>query len=113
MHLTDLGWFDLVSLVVMFGTFAWIDRYAARHPYGTGHYGKMERKRRAREARRQHFEQQSGQGKARNEAVMTDMLAPLRREAGTGRASSSDAGADHRRARAGGSDDGEEHPPIG
>ncbi len=91
MHLTNLGWFVVVSLTILVASFGWIDRYAARHPYGTGRWGQIERERREREARRHRVEeekrQQDAQRKARNEAVMTDSLARLRAD-GNAKASS-------------------------
>jgi hypothetical protein len=105
MHLPSRVWFDVVPLVVMFVAFALIERYARRHPYGTGRHGQMERKRRAREAHRQRVEQQDNQGKARNEAVMADMLARLQPEAGARTASRDEEIKRGRGSSAGG------HPP--
>jgi hypothetical protein len=88
MHLPARVWFEVVPLLVMFGAFALIERYARRHPYGTGRYGEKERRRRAREARHQRHAQPNGQdNKARNEAVMAELLGRRRPETGPGPAS--------------------------
>ena len=110
-HLTNLG-SNAVLLLVMLGAFAWIDRYAARHPYGTGHFGEMERKRRASEAHRRRIEQQNRQGRERNEATMADMRARLRPEAGARTTSSADAEANPGGAGAGGSSRADGDPAV-
>ena len=75
----DLG-LPVILLIVMIGAFAAIDRYAARHPYGTGRFGEAERKRRAREAQLQGSEQRGRQARESNEAAIADVRARLRPE---------------------------------
>jgi hypothetical protein len=70
---------NLIALVVIMAVLACVDRYASRHPYGTGHFAKVERKRRTEEARRRRREESDDEAKARNEAVMAELLAQSRR----------------------------------
>ena len=80
---------NLIALAVMLACLALVDRYAKRHPYGTGHFGKVERKRRAHEAHRRRVAQPDPGAKARNEAVMSNMLARARSAEDPTRASAS------------------------
>ena len=69
---------NLILVGVMLVFFAVMDRYAKRHPYGTGHFGKLERRRREHEARREHRRKAPDPGaRAQNEAVMAALLATL------------------------------------
>jgi hypothetical protein len=81
MHLANLA-LPAILLVVMLCAFAGVDRYASRHPYGTGRFGEMERKRRAREAHRHGLEQRNLQGRQSNEVAIANLRARLRPEAG-------------------------------
>jgi C4-dicarboxylate-specific signal transduction histidine kinase len=92
MHLANGSWIAVVILVVMLGAFAFVDRYARRHPYGTGRVAHKERKQRAREAHLQRVEERSTQAKARNEAVMAEMIARLQPQT---RPRSSESESDH------------------
>jgi hypothetical protein len=91
MHLANLE-IPAVLLLVMLGAFAVVDRYAARHPYGTGRFGEMERKRRAKEAQRRGIEERNRQGRQSNEAAMPDIRARL--ETGAKDGSNTNAGAE-------------------
>ena len=69
---------NLVVVAIMLGFFVVMDRYAKRHPYGTGHFAKVEEQRRREEARHEHRRKPTNpEAKAQNEAVMAALLASL------------------------------------